>query len=182
MGVWVGGNRAYENIRETMALNSSLANPRSMPTLYDVPAEALIEAVAEELADRIDEPDWARFTKSGPNRELPPDQEDFWYVRAASVLRRIAIDGPVGISRLSTVYGGAADGSTRYRTSPVHHADGGRKILRTIVQQLDEAGLVSEQGSAGRQVTPDGRRLLDSVAGDVLASMAEDRPELERYV
>ena len=55
-----------------------------MATLYDVPAEDLIEAVAAELEDRIEEPEWVEFAKSGVDRELPPEQDDFWYVRTAS--------------------------------------------------------------------------------------------------
>ncbi|MFB6218389.1 MAG: 30S ribosomal protein S19e, partial [Halobacteriaceae archaeon] len=43
----------------------------------------------------------------------------------------------------------------------------------------EEEGLVDQEGSAGRIVTPEGRSLLDSTAGDVLDEL--DRPELERY-
>ena len=152
-----------------------------MTTLYDVPADALIEELSNRLADRIEEPDWAAYTKTGASRELPPKQEDFWFTRAASLLRRIAIDGPVGVERLATHYGGAKRGSNRYRVAPPRQSDGSDKIIRTILQQLQEEGLVNEHGSEGREVTPEGRSLLDDVAGEVLAELAEERPELERY-
>lgn len=158
------------------------AERRAMATFYDVPAEALIEEVASRLAERIEEPDWAQYVKSGANRELPPEQDNFWTIRAASILRRIAIDGPVGIERLKTVYGGPAAGSTRYRVAPKRHKPGSGNIIRTIIQQLEEAGLVEEQGSAGRIVTAEGRQLLDTAAGEVLTALADDRPELQRYV
>ena len=153
-----------------------------MPSLYDVPADALIDALAEELADRLEEPEWARHVKAGADRELPPDEENFWNRRAASVLRTVAIDGPVGVERLRTRYGGTKEGSNRYRVAPSHHAKGSGKIIRTILQQLQEEGLVEEAGSAGRIVSADGRSLLDRVAGDLLEDLAEERPELERYV
>lgn len=152
-----------------------------MPTLYDAPADALIDALAEKLAERIDEPEWARYAKAGGDRELPPDGDDFWERRAASILRKVAIDGPVGVGRLRTAYGGAKSGSSRYGVAPRHHVKGSGKVIRTILQQLQDEGLVEEAGSAGRQVTSDGRSLLDSTASEVLERLAEDRPELERY-
>jgi len=48
-----------------MGLNDVGLNFLPMVTIYDVPADALIEAVAARLEDRIDEPDWVAFTKSG---------------------------------------------------------------------------------------------------------------------
>ena len=150
-----------------------------MTTLYDVPAEALIEAVAADLEDRIDEPAWATVAKSGANAELPPEQDDFWYVRAASLLRKVAIDGPVGIERLSTEYGGAKEGSNRYRVAPKRRADGSKKVIRAILQQLEEEDLVQTAEGEGRRITPEGRSLLDEIAGEVLEDL--DRADLERY-
>ncbi|MFB6087900.1 MAG: 30S ribosomal protein S19e [Haloarculaceae archaeon] len=150
-----------------------------MATLYDVPAEDLIEAVAEELEDRIEPTEWAEFVKSAPDRELPPQQDDFWYVRAASLLRKVADNEPIGVERLATEYGGKKKGSNRYRVAPNHHAGGSRNVIRTILQQLEEEGLVETAQGEGRRVTAEGRSLLDSVAGDVLSEL--DRPELERY-
>ncbi|MFB6166166.1 MAG: 30S ribosomal protein S19e [Haloarculaceae archaeon] len=152
-----------------------------MTTLYDVPADELIAAVAERLAEEgaVEEPEWARFTKTGTGRELPPEQEDFWQTRAASLLRKVAMEGPIGVQRLRTEYGDAKQGSTRYRVRPKGHTDASGKILRTILQQLEEAGYVETAQGEGRRVTGDGRSLLDETAGDVLSEL--DRPELERY-
>jgi small subunit ribosomal protein S19e len=150
-----------------------------MTTLYDVPADALIDALADELDDQIDEPQWAKFAKTGVDRELPPEQEDFFAVRAASLLRKVATNGPIGIERLSTQYGGSKDGSNRYRVSPSKRADGSRNVIRTILQDLEEADLVETADGEGRRITAAGQSLLDETAGDVLEDL--DRPELERY-
>lgn len=150
-----------------------------MATLYDVPAEALIEAVAAELEDRIEQPAWVEFTKSGADRELPPQQENFWFVRTASLLRKVAMRGPIGVERLATEYGGSKKGTTRYRVSGNHHAGGSRKIIRTALQQLEDEGLIETAKGEGRKLTDEGRSFVDSVAGDVLADL--DRPELEKY-
>ena len=150
-----------------------------MTTLYDVPADDLIDAVAAKLEDRLEQPDWAEYAKTGEGRELPPEQENFWTRRAASVLRKVAIDGPVGVGRLATEYGTKKGGSNRYQVAPEHRTDGSRSVIRTILQQLEDEDLVKSEGSAGRVVTGDGRSLLDDTAGEVMEDL--DRPELERY-
>lgn len=151
-----------------------------MVTLYDVPVEEFTDELATKLEDHIEEPDWAAFVKAGSDRELPPEQEDFWYRRAASVLRTVATDGPVGVGRLATRYGGPKRGSNRYRVAPIHREDGSKKLIRTILQDLEDAGLVEQtQHQDGRVVTGEGQSLLDGTAGDVLEDL--DRADLERY-
>jgi len=150
-----------------------------MVTLYDVPPEDLIEEVADRLEGRIAEPDWTAAVKSSAGNELPPEQDDFWHVRAASLLRKVAVEGPVGVERLATAYGRKADGSNRYRVAPGSHTPGSRKLIRTALQELEEEGLVETAKGEGRRITGDGRSFLDEAAADVLESL--DRAELERY-
>ena len=152
-----------------------------MTTLHDAPAEDLIEAVADKLADEsaVEEPEWIQFTKTGSDKELPPEQEDFWTRRAASLLRKVAIDEPVGVGSLRTEYGTATQGSNRYRVRPRQQADAGGNIIRTALQQLEEAGYVETAEGEGRVVTGEGRSLLDTTAGEVLEDL--DDPDLQRY-
>jgi len=152
-----------------------------MTTLYDAPAEEVIEALAERLEseDEIEAPDWMKFVKSGSDRELPPEQEDFWTRRTASLLRKVAVDGPVGVGSLQTEYGGAKQGSNRYQVRPRHKADGSGNVIRTALQQLEEAGYVEVAEGEGRQVTGEGQSLLDETASEVLESL--DDPALQRY-
>ncbi|MCT9094428.1 30S ribosomal protein S19e [Haloarchaeobius sp. HME9146] len=150
-----------------------------MTTMYDVPADALIEALAEDLEGRLEQPDWIQFTKTGVSKELPPEQENFWAIRAASLLRKVADSGPVGVERLATEYGGATGGSNRYRVATSKRSSGSKKVIRTALQQLEDEGLVQTQKGAGRSVTDEGRSLLDNTADKVMQDL--DRPELERY-
>ncbi|WP_136688157.1 30S ribosomal protein S19e [Halorhabdus amylolytica] len=152
-----------------------------MATLYDVPPEDLVDALADELADEdaIEAPEWLTFAKTGVGKELAPEQEDFWETRAASLLRKVAVDGPIGVGSLATAYGDTTDGSNRYRVSPPKQADGSRNIIRTALQQLESVGYVQTAEGEGRRITPDGRALLDEIATDVLEDL--DDPELERY-
>lgn len=151
-----------------------------MTSLYDVPADDLIEAVAEELAEEsaIEAPDWTEYTTNGVGSELPPEQEDFWETRAASLLRKVAIDGPTGVGALATAYGSTKGGSNRYQVSPPEQVDGSRNIVRTALQQLEEAGYVETQQGQGRVVTGEGRALLDDTATDIIEDLGE---ELQRY-
>ncbi|WP_336325654.1 30S ribosomal protein S19e [Halovenus sp. HT40] len=152
-----------------------------MTTVYDVPAEELIEALVEVLSeeDAVEQPEWIAYTKSGADRELPPEQEQFWTRRTASLLRKVAVDGPVGVGALQTEYGGSKQGSNRYQVRPKHSADGSGNVIRTALQQLEEAGYVETAEGEGRKVTPDGQALLDDTAEDVLDDL--DDPALERY-
>ncbi len=162
-----------------MVLNAADGNQTPMATMYDVPADDLIEALADDLADRLEEPEWGTFAKSGVANELPPEQEDFWATRAASLLRKVADRGPIGVERLSTEYGGAKGGSNRYQVAPAKRTDGSKNLIRTILQQLEEEDLVETAEGEGRRITADGRSLLDETADEVLEEL--DRPELERY-
>ena len=148
-----------------------------MTTVYDVPADALIEALVEEI--EIKEPDWAEYTTTGVGSELPPEQEDFWATRAASLLRKVAMSGPVGVERLSTEYGSSKNGSNRYRVAPDKRTDGSQNVIRTILQQLEDEDLITVADGEGRRVTPEGQSLLDETATEVLEDL--DRPELEKY-
>ena len=150
-----------------------------MVTVYDVPADDLIEAVAARLEDRIDEPDWVEFVKSGAGKELPPEQDDFWYVRSASLLRKVAQNEPIGVERLATEYGSKKRGSNRYIVRPGRHSAGSRKLIRASLQALEEDGLVTTAAGEGRRVSDEGEAFLSEVAADVFEDL--DRPELERY-
>lgn len=136
-----------------------------MVTARDVSALELIRKLKEELkkSKEINPPVWAKFSKSGIHRERPPQQPDFWYVRAASILRRIYLDGPVGVQRLRTYYGGLK--KRGYKPSRFRRAGGA--MIRKMLQQLETAGFIDKVDKGGRKITSKGKKLLDSVAYEV---------------
>ena len=71
-----------------------------MTTYYDVPADLLIAGLSVKLKsyDKVSPPEWASQVKTGTHRERPPVQEDWWHTRAASVLRKVALKGPIAVS------------------------------------------------------------------------------------
>jgi small subunit ribosomal protein S19e len=139
-----------------------------MVTVQEVDHQDFINRLKKELKkiENIKEPSWMKFAKSGSHKERPPEQKDFWYIRAASILRRLYIDGPIGVERLRTYYGGRKSRGTK--PSKFRKASG--NIIRKILQQLEGARLVEKAGKSGRKLTSNGRRLLDRIAYEVKKS------------
>lgn len=135
-----------------------------MTTVYDVPADKLIAKAAMELKEKeeITAPEWAPFVKTGTHREMPPEDPEWWYTRAAAVLRRVYVDGPVGVERMRSVYGGKKNRGSK----PNKSVKGSGSILRKSLQQLEAAGFVAKQKS-GRVITPAGTSFLDGIAHSV---------------
>ena len=137
-----------------------------MVTVYDVPAEPLILNVAEKLKEnsKIVPPEWAEFAKTGIHTERAPAQPDWWYTRAASVLRKLYVKGPMGTSKLSAEYGGYRDRGAK----PNRAVKGSRNIIRKCLMQLQDAGLLIEaENKQGRKISPAGQKLLDNAAKEV---------------
>jgi small subunit ribosomal protein S19e len=151
-----------------------------LPTPYDVPASVLINRLAEQLKDEVDEiapPAWTPFTKTGVHTQRPPTDPDWWFVRCASILRKIYIKGPIGIEKLRQEYGGRIDRGAR----PEHARKGGGAIIRNAVQQLQKVGLVRSQRNDGRIVTSEGRQMLDRLSTELKRELEKIQPELAKY-
>jgi small subunit ribosomal protein S19e len=146
----------------------------------DVPASVLLPRVASELKTRksVAPPVWASFARTGVHTQRAPSQPDWWYMRSASVLRKISLQGTSGVARLASEYGGKRDRGS----APYHARTGSRSVLREIVQQLEKSGLLQTQKNRGRRVSPEGQRLLDTASRTVLKELAEKRPELAKYL
>jgi len=135
-----------------------------MTTALEVKPGELITALKEKLKkyDEIKPAEWAEFVKTGHHKQRPPQQEDWWYIRTAAVLRSIYKNGPVGVQRLSKKYGGKKDrGVKKSKFTPAS-----TNIIRKVLQQLEKSGLVKQakRGKPGRIITPEGRKLLDNTA------------------
>lgn len=145
-----------------------------MTTVYDVPADLLINQVSKQLKEEkeIKPPEWADFVKTGVNKERRPENSDWWYVRCASILRRVYIDGPTGINSLRTSYGGKKDRGS----SPEKFKKGSGSIIRVSLHQLEKAGLV-EKVESGRIITAKGKSFLDKASNAV----KKEVPELAQY-
>jgi len=137
-----------------------------LPTPLDVPADLFIERLARFLKENVGEvspPAWSATAKTGSHRERPPINPDWWYTRCASLLRKLYVHGPVGVSRLRTEYGGRK----RKGTSIEHSRRAGGSAIRDPFQQLEKAGFVSKVEKKGRSLSPEGISLLNRMAAEV---------------
>lgn len=136
-----------------------------------VDANQLIELLAKELnsVPQIKPPTWAPFVKTGAHKERPPSRNDWWYVRAAAVLRTVARLGPVGTSKLRTKFGGKH--SRGFKSE--RFARGSGSIIRKAMQQLEKAGLIRQAAKGvhkGRVITEKASAMMSSIALKVKAT------------
>eukprot|EP00397_Hematodinium_sp_SG-2012_P069076 GEMP01116051.1.p1 GENE.GEMP01116051.1~~GEMP01116051.1.p1 ORF type:complete len:172 (-),score=50.53 GEMP01116051.1:130-612(-) len=135
---------------------------RKVCTVKDVEAAVFIRAFADHLKrqGKFELPKWADYVKTGVHKELAPYNPDWLYVRAGAIIRRIFIRGGTGVGGFKKVFGGQFRRGTC--TNKFQTASG--KVIRYVLQQLEEMGLVAAHPSGGRRLTPEGQRVLDTVA------------------
>ncbi|PKP54334.1 MAG: 30S ribosomal protein S19e [Candidatus Altiarchaeales archaeon HGW-Altiarchaeales-3] len=145
-----------------------------MATIYDVSAAELIDEVANDLKKRekFPQPEWVKFVKTGVHKERRPENPNWWWIRAASILRKIYMNGPIGVSRLRTVYGGRKNKGVK----PEKSMKGSGKIVRSILQEFDNLNFTKKtlrtpmSSAKGRVITPEGQSYMDKIATDILIS------------
>ncbi len=152
-----------------------------MGTIYNCDPSELIEKTSEELKkiENIKAPVWAPFVKTGVHKERPPVNNDWWYVRAASVLRRVYILGPIGVSKLRTKYGGKKNRGVK----PEHFYKGSGSIIRKIIQQFEKEGFVKKDQKGmhkGRVITTKGKKFLDDVAAKISKTIEKPVKEVKK--
>jgi small subunit ribosomal protein S19e len=151
-----------------------------LATPNDVPVSKLIEKLAKymkENADAITPPSWVSIVKTGTHVEKQPQNPDWWYVRCASILRKIYVHGPIGIEKLRASYGGRKSRGVK----PNRAAKAGGSVVRKALQQLETAGYAETVKPRGRKVTPAGRKLLKELAQELGKEMAKELPALQKY-
>jgi len=138
----------------------------------DVKAPAFIHAYAEHLknSDKFDLPVWSDTVKTACFKELAPYGDDWYYIRAASIARKIYLRPGLGVGQLQKWYGGAYRRGAR--TEHFRKASAG--VIRSVLIQLEEMRVVEKLPSGGRRVTVVGQQDLDRIAGTVVSAEEED--------
>jgi small subunit ribosomal protein S19e len=141
-------------------------------SIYEISPQEYNLKLAQALKEikEFEAPEWIEFVKSGPSRERPINEEDFWYKRAASILRQIYKKKVVGVSKLRTKYGSKKNRGAK----PEVFKKSSGKIIRLILQQSDKAGLTqiskvikgSKSKKPGRELTAKGKELLENIKGE----------------
>merc|ERR1712230_234419 len=83
-------------------------------TVKDVAAHDFVIAYAAHLkrTGKVEVPKWADLVKTGRFKELAPYDPDWYYIRAASMARKVYLRGGVGVGAFSKIYGGVPNRGT----------------------------------------------------------------------
>jgi small subunit ribosomal protein S19e len=136
-------------------------------SVFVVQPEKIIESLANKLKEypTISPPEGSEFWKTAFFKELAPmDSENFWYIRCASILRKVKKYGPIGVNKLRKFYGG----KNRKGRGLHHSAKASGKIIRVALQQLGEANLLEMKEREGRILSSEGTSLLERTAYEIL--------------
>jgi len=151
-----------------------------LPTPHNIPASVFIQRLAKHIKDNVDQVQpqpWASIAKTSSHTPRQPENPEWWFTRAASILRKIYLNGPIGIEHLRADYGGRK----RKGVSREHARKGGGSNIRKITQQLEAAGLIETNKNKGRTITKEGRRTLDKLAAEIQEELEKKQPELKKY-
>ena len=152
----------------------------NLTNVNEVPANKLIEILALKLKDEeiVKPPEWSDFVKTGSHAERPPQNNDWWYERCASLLRKVYLHGPIGLSDLQDFYGG----KKKIKFAKRHQRSAGQSAIRKPLQQLESAGFIEKKELKGRIISGKGMSLIDKTSAVILKELAENNSELKRYV
>lgn len=164
-----------KNLKYSIKQNSYYKN---MTDAFQVPHDMLIDKLASTLKsnDSINPPDWVLYVKLGSAKERPPHSNDWWYTRCASLLRKLYVNGPLGLSVLEREYGD----KKQIKFSKSHQRDSGQSAIRKPLHQLEQAGLVVKS-SKGRMLSGSGHSLLDKTSSEIIRSLSSEIPALSKY-
>lgn len=101
---------------------------------------------------------WVDTVKTGPAKEMPPQDIDWFYVRAAAVARAVYLRKTIGVGRLRKIHGTAKNRGAR----PSKHVNASGSVDRKVLQSLEKINIVEiDEEKGGRRITQAGQRDLD---------------------
>ena len=134
-----------------------------MSNVYEVKAADLVKVASLRLKEKsLKKPGYVDFVKTGPSKERVPQDRDFWFTRSASILRQVYLNGPIGVSKLRTRYGGRKE----HVVHKHHHMKAGGSIIRDALIELERLKLVKNT-KEGRVITPQGKSFLDKISNEL---------------
>ena len=149
-----------------------------MAKVHDVPQDLFISKLTNVLKNEdIPPPSWIPYVKTGVHADRPPQDSDWWYTRCASILRKIYLNGPIGIKELRGMYGGGKPHSY----GAAHHKDAGGSIIRNAIYGLEKLGYLEKVEKKGRVVSKQGMQKADKLATEILNELIAKKPELKIY-
>jgi len=138
-------------------------------TVKDVSAELFVKAYAQHLKrqGKLEVPKWVDYVKTSVAKELAPYDPDWFYVRCASIARKIYLRPNTGVGALTKVYG--SNYRRGARTEHFRTANSG--LLRYMVRQLEAIKVLEKTANGkGRKISRIGQQDLDRIAAHVRSS------------
>merc|ERR1712093_792830 len=121
---------------------------RRCVTVKDVPADEFIKACADFLKrqPKFDVPKYHDIVKTSVIKEFAPYDEDWFYVRSASILRKVYL---------------------RKGTGKAHFGTASGAIIRKAMLELEKLEMMEHCSDGGRVITSKGRAEMDRIAGNI---------------
>jgi len=135
-------------------------------SVKDVDQHEFVKALGAFLkkSGKMRTPEWTDIVKTGVYKELAPYDDDWYYIRGASMARHLYIRSPCGVGAFTTVYGG----SRSRGTAPSHFCKASLSVCRRILQALETMKMVEKDPNGGRRLTGQGRRDMDRIASQIV--------------
>lgn len=141
--------------------------------------ETFIPKLAKHLEKHavITPPAEADFVKTGHGKERAPQAQNWYFVRVASILRRLYMHrlktcpadrrrgtglSLPGVAGLARKYGGAKNNGH----VPEHTVTGSKSLVRKAIQRLEKAGYVALGETGGRFLTNKALGLMEQIAAE----------------
>jgi len=143
-------------------------------SVKDVNQHEFVKAFAEFLkkSGKIKVPEWTDVVKLAIYKELAPYNDDWFYIRTASVARHLYIRSPVGVKSFAKIYGGRKNNGT----CPSHFCPASRNVARKCLQALEQLKLVEKDANGGRRLSSQGHRDLDRIAAQLAGKSRPPAP------
>merc|ERR1712080_761341 len=139
---------------------------RRSVTVKDVPADEFIKR-----QPKFDVPKYHDIVKTGVIKEFAPYDEDWFYVRSTSILRKVYLRKGTGVGALKKWYGGS--NGTHRGTRKAHFTTASGAIIRKAMLELEKLEMMEHSCDGGRVITSKGRAEMDRIAGNIDISSIE---------
>ena len=115
-------------------LSNQIGLQQSGITLKDVDSHEFVRRYAVQLKKqgKISLPELVDLMKTSVAKELAPYDEDWYYIRCASLARRLYVRQGTGVGAFSKVYGS----KKRRGTLPGHFCRASRGVIRSCLKAL----------------------------------------------
>ena len=143
-------------------------------TVLDVPANKFVNQLAAHFKEKniIKLPKYALLVKTSKSNDCEPINPDYIYYKAAAICRKLYVTKSknIGVGSLRSMF----SKKQRRGCQPPKTFRAGGKIIRELVKQLKDAGLVAnydkkeDESNNGLFLTKNGRSELDKIASGLM--------------